>query len=185
MRYLCRPLNAGLVDVLAPYRIPFVGLKPGRHVYRMEVDPLFFASFPQSEIHSARGVAEIVLEKIGSTLDAVVVLDAVVTLPCDRCLADAELPIHFEDRVIAHTGAAVTDLDGEVLQLGPEVYELDLAQPIFEAAHFALPTRRVHAAEEDCDPDVAGYLAEGTGEEGDEDEGPDPRWSALNDLKSR
>ena len=185
MLYLCRPLKSGPVDVLAPFRIPVVGLKPGRHTFRMEVDPSFFASFPQSEITSACGVADVVLEKIGSMLDAVVVLEAVVTLPCDRCLADAELPIRFEDRILAHTGATVTDLDADVWQLGPEVYELDLVQPIFEAAHFALPTRRVHADEADCDPDVAGYLVDDPGPEDDEGGETDPRWSALNDLKSR
>ena len=50
------------MDHLAPFRIPFVGLKPGQHDFQMEVDSLFFESFPSSETDQISGEAEVTID---------------------------------------------------------------------------------------------------------------------------
>ena len=45
-----------------------MGLKPGNHEFRMDVDPEFFACFPESEIQSAQGILDVVLEYKESTI---------------------------------------------------------------------------------------------------------------------
>ena len=124
---------------------------------------------------------EVLFEQVGSQLNAQITLDGTIEVSCDRCLGLFDLPVHFEDRVIAKLGEE-TDLDGDVWILGSEVHELDLSQPIFEFAHLALPTRRIHSDEADCDPDMLDLL---DGPEGgsDDEEPMDPRWNALKELK--
>lgn len=169
------------MDHLAPYRIAFEGLKPGSHDFQMEVDRTFFGLFPHSEIEQANLSVDVHLEKLGNQLDCQVRLQGTIEVACDRCLGLFDLDIDFEDRVIAKLGEE-TDLDGDVWILGPEVHELDLSQPIFEFAHLALPTRRIHPDEADCDPDMLDRL-EGPEDGNDDEEPTDPRWNALKDLK--
>lgn len=147
----------------------------------MEVDRTFFALFPHTEIEQATLTVEVNLEKLGTQLDCQLHLSGPIQVACDRCLGAFDLEIDFRDRVIAKLGEE-TDLDGDVWILGSEVHELDLSQPIFEFAHLALPTRRIHSDEADCDPDMLDRL-EGPDDGNDDEEPTDPRWNALKDLK--
>jgi len=60
--------------------------------------------------------------------------------------------------------------------------------------HLHLPSRRLHASEDQCDPAMTAYLngsgtasddPDGSSDDGgtDENDGIDPRWNALKDLK--
>lgn len=181
------------MDHLALFRIPFVGLKPGLHDFQMEVDSLFFDSFPSSETNQITGLANVTLDKLGSKLDCVVAFTGEATLPCDRCLANVTLAISFEERLVVQLGET-TNTEDDIWTLGSECHELDISQPVFEWIHLHLPLRRLHESFEDCDPDVAEYLSgssekpsETSGSSGsggtDENDGIDPRWNALKDLK--
>lgn len=123
------------------------------------------------------------LDKVGTTLDCVVELTGFCELPCDRCLGPLEMPLSFNERLVVKLGE-VTDLESEVWTLGSEVHELDLSHAIFEWCHLALPNRRIHNSETDCDPDVTDRIgwSDATNDEAGDDD-IDPRWNALKDLK--
>lgn len=191
--YLCTPQNEEVVDHLAPFRIPFVGLKPGQHDFQMEVDSLFFESFPSSETDQINGLAEVTIDKLGSKMDCIVRFKGEAMLPCDRCLGDVEIPLSFHERLVVQLGEA-TNTEEEIWTLGPECHELDLSQPIFEWMLLHLPSRRLHASIDQCDPAMTAYLngegtnsadPDGSSDDGgtDENDGIDPRWNALKDLK--
>jgi uncharacterized metal-binding protein YceD (DUF177 family) len=159
----------------------------------MEVDSLFFDSFPASETDQITGQATVTLDKLGSKLDCIVSFEGTVVLPCDRCLADVTLNVEFQERLIVQLGET-TNTEEEIWSLGPECHELDISQPLFEWIHLYLPSRRLHGSLDECDTDVVAYLdgmaeapsdspgsSEGKGN--DEDDGIDPRWNALKDLK--
>lgn len=184
------------MDVLAPFRIAFEGLKPGVHNFEMKVDEVFFASFPLSELSIADAVCAVQLDKLGTTLDCVVSLSGTCELPCDRCLLPLEMPLAFEERLVVKLGE-VTDLESEVWTLGSDVHELDLSHAVFEWCHLALPNRRTHQTEADCDPEVIGRIRWSPDDDDDDDptdgspdnsteegnDNIDPRWNALKDLK--
>jgi uncharacterized protein len=176
------------VDHLAPFRIPFVGLKPGKHEFQMEVDATFFDSFPFSEITQASGLVEVTLDKLGSRLVCLVNFTGRCLTPCDRCLAETEVSLDFTERLIAQLGGQ-TDLESDIWTLGTEVHELNLAQPVFEWIHLCLPFRRVHESTDSCDPLMLKHLnasqrakQDKKGND-DDDDAVDPRWNALKDLK--
>lgn len=171
---------------MAPFRIPFVGLKPGKHEFQMEVDASFFDSFPFSEISKTEGKLSVVLDKLGNGMDCHVNFHGNCLIPCDRCLSDLNLALSFQERLVVQLGAQ-TDLDNDIWTLGPELHELNLSQPVFEWIHLSLPFRRVHPKQEECDPAMVNHLATSSGnnEKGTEDKSDaiDPRWNALKDLK--
>lgn len=182
------------MDYLAPFRIPFVGLKPGKHDFDMEVDSLFFASFPYSETDQITGFVQLELDKLGSRLDCVVRFQGQASVPCDRCLEDVSIPLSFRERLVIQLGE-ITNLEDEIWTLGSEVHEVDLSQPIFEWIFLHLPSRRLHDNMDECDPTVTHYLnrydesndADTNGSSApngkDDDDEIDPRWNALKDLK--
>lgn len=179
------------MDVCAPFRIAFEGLKPGKHEFQMAVDEEFFASFPLSELSVVEAQCHVELDKLGNTLDCVVSLVGTCELPCDRCLGPIQLPLEFRERQVVKLGE-VTDLESDVWTLGSDVHELDLSQAVFEWCHLALPTRRIHQSEADCDMDVIdriGWSDNPPDSDPDNDNDPrgdediDPRWNALKDLK--
>ncbi|MDO7741934.1 MAG: DUF177 domain-containing protein [Flavobacteriales bacterium] len=163
-----------------------MGLKPGKHEFQMEVDASFFDSFPFSEISKAEGMVNVILDKLGNGLDCHVNFQGLCQLPCDRCLSDLELPLTFQERLIVQLGGQ-TDLENDIWTLGPELHELNLAQPVFEWIHLCLPFRRVHPDLEACDPTMIDHLAQSSrkDEKGTDDgnDAIDPRWNALKDLK--
>ena len=76
------------MDLLADYRIPFVGLKPGKHEFQLRVDPEFFACFPHSDVDQVHGEVLVELDKLDTTMTLRMTLAATMTAPCDRCLED-------------------------------------------------------------------------------------------------
>ncbi|MBT6162092.1 DUF177 domain-containing protein [Flavobacteriales bacterium] len=179
---------------LAPYRIAFVGLKPGKHDFQMEVDKLFFESFPHAETDEIFGNLSVTLDKLGSRIYCVADFEGFAKLPCDRCLEPVNVTLTFSERLIVQLGE-LTDTDEEIWTLGPECHELDISQPVFEWLHLNLPSRRLHEEQDECDPEVMDFLVDGStrtstdlhgssGDSGkDEDSDIDPRWNALKDLK--
>jgi uncharacterized metal-binding protein YceD (DUF177 family) len=175
------------MDVLAPFRIAFEGLKPGKHDFEMRVDAEFFDSFPLSELSSVDAICCVELDKIGTTLDCVVKLSGHCDLPCDRCLGPIQLPLAFQERLVVKLGE-VTDFESDVWTLGSDVHELDLSQAVFEWCHLALPNRRIHAADAECDEEVTDHIGwqdenQSSGPSEGENDDIDPRWNALKDLK--
>ena len=152
----------------------------------MEVDASFFDSFPFSEISKAEGKLNVLLDKLGNGMDCHVNFQGHCTIPCDRCLADLELTLTFQERLVVQLGPQ-TDLESDIWTLGPELHELNLSQPVFEWIHLSLPFRRVHPDIQDCDPAMVNHLDKSSrdSEKGNDDKSDaiDPRWNALKDLK--
>ena len=168
------------MDLLADYRIPFVGLKPGKHEFQMRVDPEFFACFPHSDVDQVHGEVLVELDKLDTTMTLRLTLEAEMTAPCDRCLDDVTVPLTGSDRVSIRFGEE-TVYDDDLWILGSNEYQLNVADAIFELVHLAKPTRTIHENEDDCDLDMTEWHDDSP-EDGDDTKDIDPRWAALKGL---
>jgi len=168
------------MDLLADYRIPFVGLKPGMHDFQMRVDPAFFACFPPSDVDQVHGEVHVALDKLDTTMTLRLTLEATLTAPCDRCLDELDVPLHATDRISVRFGEE-TVLDDDLWILGTKEYALDLAHAIFQLVLLAKPTRLIHENESDCDLDMTEWQDDSP-EDGDDMQDIDPRWAALKGL---
>ena len=168
------------MDLMADYRIPFVGLKPGKHEFQMRVDPEFFACFPHSDVDQVHGEVLLELDKLDTTMTLRLDLDAQLTAPCDRCLDDVNIPLTSSDRISIRFGDD-TMLEDDLWILGTKEYELDVAHAIFQLVHLAKPSRVIHELEADCDLSMTEWQDDSAadGEDGDD---IDPRWAALKRL---
>ncbi len=125
--------------------------------------------------------ADLTVAQATTGLDLRLSFDARLHGPCMRCLADAVVDVHVDAREY-HADAA-----GDAAELRSEYVaddQLELSSWARDAIALALPDQILHA------PDCAG-LCPVCGKDLNvephthDDETPDPRWSALEELRDR
>ena len=112
-----------------------MGLKPGNHEFQIDVDPEFFACFPESQIQSAKGIVDIVLEYSVTTMTLRLSLDLTWKVPCGRCLEELTFPLNHDDKIAIRYGEK-TEYSDSLWILGKNEFELDLSQNEFDDIGF-------------------------------------------------
>lgn len=102
-----------------------------------------------------------------------------VSVPCDRCLEVFKLPIEMSQEFLVKTGSKDDEMSDteNVMVVAPDATELCLTPTIYEMILLALPLKKVHPNEKDCNADVVSYLKHET--EAKKEEKTDPRWDSL------
>lgn len=171
------------MDTLTDFIIPIVGLKLGDHSYQFEVDGAFFKEFDNTELEEGKLQIDLTLTKRSNLMELTFKVNGIVESLCDRCGDHLNLPLeHEEMRIIKFSQEDFNNTD-DVVVLGNDDHEINVAHMVYETIALALPSRRFHDEEMNgqvCDEDVLKRLEEH--QEQDEKEGVDNRWSALKDL---
>ncbi len=145
------------MDAHKRYDIHFKGLGAGEHRFSFGVDDEFFAAFEGSEVKKGNATADVVLHKSGSLMTLDFTIKGTVTVECDRCLGDCELPVDFREtlsvRFSDKIAAEQSEFDGEVMWINTGESTLNVAQYIYESIVLSLPYQRVHP-DGKCDPEM-------------------------------
>ena len=164
--------------------VPLNGLAQGRTEFRRRVGKEFFERFENSDILDAGLDADVVVEKSGRFIGVDCVIKGTVTVICDRCLEDLELPVDtgFALSVkFGQTGSeGETEGDREVIVLPFGDSDLDLSQTVYDYICLSLPVQRVHE-EGGCDPRTIGYLSSEDESENQQKDSTTP-FAGLGDL---
>ena len=153
------------VDMNSEFIIPLNGLTTGQHEFDWKVGKEFFESFENSEILDAELVASVVVEKSGRYLGVDCEVDGSVTVACDRCLEDLEMPV-FADILLSVKYGDEESSEGhqegerEIVFVPEGEAELDLSQIIYDYVCLSLPMQR-HHEEGGCNPEAMKHLAGG------------------------
>jgi uncharacterized protein len=175
--FALRFLKLNSVKAFKEYRIPYLGLKLGKHQYQFTLTEEFFDKFEFSEVHKCQLEASVELEKQSTMLVFTIGLAGTVETTCDRCGDDLTLPVSTEHRLIVQFGEETVEVDDEVLVLSAAEHEVDLSQYLYEYAHLALPARHVHANPADCNQESLRAL-----EKYKVDTTANTQWAALKNL---
>jgi uncharacterized metal-binding protein YceD (DUF177 family) len=166
------------------YVIPFKGLKIGKHEFVYEIDDHFFEGHPESEIQKGRVKVEILMEKRSTMLEFRFLLNGEVTVTCDRCLDEFEMPVEFESVLFVKFGEEPEEQSDEIIVLSHNDFELDVEPYIYEFIHLSLPVKRVHPDDASglstCNKEMLKKLNEYIVRENESD--IDPRWNDLKNL---
>jgi len=128
---------------LQPFVISVGGLKPGTSRYEWLAGDEFFKSFENSEVLYADLQVCAELSYSGYTATLKCSVNGSVTVVCDRCLEDLELPVETEFEL----GADEIDLSNDI----------DLRQDIYDYVCTSLPMQKVHP-DGDCNSETIKYL---------------------------
>ena len=162
---------------LKEYRIPYLGLKAGSHQYEFHLTDEFFEEFEFSEIQGADLQVAVDLEKQSTMIVIQTRLSGGVQSECDHCGDPLPLSIRTEQQLVVKFGNETSEQDDDILILGPNEHEIDMAQYFYEYAHLALPARKAHADEADCNQQVLQQLAKYK-----VDQTANTQWAALKNL---
>jgi len=163
--------------------IPFSGLKVGNHPYTFEIEDKFFEHFEYSEIKKGNIHVDCMLDKQVRMMVLFFDLTGRITVPCDRCGEEFDLPVEGSQKLIVKFGLDHKEEAEDILVITEKEHELDISQFLYEYVHLLLPIKKTHGTDENgkslCDPEVTRYIIE------TEDQPVDPRWEVLRKLKDQ
>lgn len=165
---------------LKDFQIAFSGLKLGRHQFDFQIEDTFFQLFDYAELGSGQINAIVLLEKKSNMLELEFQIKGAVTLACDTCTDSYTQSIEGNFRqIVKFSDVAEPEETDEIIILPTNEHTLEVAHQLYEFIHLSLPSRRAHADEADCNPEILEKLEELAYQE---PEATDPRWSALQKL---
>ena len=145
--------------------IPLNGLASGENRFSWHAGKEFFEAFENAEILDADIVASVIVEKSGRYLGVDCAVDGSVTVACDRCLEDLEMPVEADILLSVKYGNEESSEDHqegerEIVFVPDGEAELDLSQIIYDYVCLSLPMQR-HHEDGDCNPEALKHLAGG------------------------
>jgi uncharacterized metal-binding protein YceD (DUF177 family) len=169
------------------YTLEFSGLKLGIHNFSYEIDEQLFQDRENHEILKAKAKADVLMDKRETFMELTVTITGDVTVICDRCGDETEIPISTEEKLWIKLNQEDFENADEVIVVGDNDYKVDLSQQLYEFAYLSIPVSRTHPLGENeeltCDPEKIKeleLLLQGDSEI--QEEQIDERWSALKDL---
>jgi uncharacterized protein len=171
------------MNYMKHFIIPFSGLKAGNHPFTFEIEDEFFEHFEYSEIKKGKVNVACMLDKQARMMVLYFDLSGKLTVPCDRCGEEFDLPVEGSQKLIVKFGADHQEESEDILVITEKEHELDVSQFLYEYVVLMLPIKKVHGTDEHgnslCDPEVTRYIKEV------EDHPADPRWEVLRKLKDQ
>jgi len=167
------------------YKIPFRGLKEGKHQYEYHIDDRFFDSFSENELKGGDLQVEIELIKRSTGIESTFEISGQVKVACDRCLEDYDCPVSYAGKLFFEFGTESKEISDELIMIAPGEDYLEMDKFIYEFISLSLPFQKFHPNDEKgnslCNPDMLAKLNNMTVNNND-DEIDDPRWDKLRDL---
>ncbi len=177
---------------LQQYRIPFTGLKIGKHQFDFDIDEAFFKEFEYSLVQNGKLQVSLELDKQETMMLLNFQIKGEIFQGCDLCLSDYPTPLDIEANEIVKfsNDELLEDDTEEIILISRNEHELDVSGLIYEYIMLAVPLFKRCDDEgntEWCDQEMIEKLkslsAPETTEE--EQEMADPRWEALKNIKNK
>jgi len=174
------------------FNIPFKNAKLGLHEYQFQVDDQFFKDYESKAIEKGNFDIKVLLDRKENMLDLEFQISGTIDGPCDRCLAELKIPMKAEERVVVKFDDFGKEDTDEVIYIGTEETNLNVADLIYEFVSLSLPISNTIDCESNdykyCDQKVLDYFdeLEEQAEQVEEEEKKEAQskiWDALKDIK--
>ncbi len=168
------------------YAIRISGLGEGDHDFSFGLDRKFFESFEHPEIEDGNVEVKVTLEKKPGVFSLHFTLSGEVEVVCDRCLERFMTEISTTQSIFIKMGDTPGEIEDDVLMIGRDDHEIEIAQYLFEFIILAIPYQKIHPNDASgnsiCDPEMLKQLDAHRFRETDQKEKNDPRWDALKGI---
>ena len=171
------------MNALSQYSIPIQGLKIGIHHFKFTIDGAFFRNFEDSPVEEGEIQFDLRFDKRPDMFILDFELAGYVKAECDRCTAMIDLPLKDARELIVKYGETEDGEEDEVVFIGREASEFNVAKYLYEFSVLALPITNTYDCASDpnppCNFEVLKYLSNDT-----DAQKPDNVWDALRDFNS-
>ena len=158
--------------------IQFSGLALGKHDFDFEIKDAFFNEFEFVDIESGNINLNMTMEKSERMLILDFNFEGNVTVTCDRCGDNFEMPIDGTQKIVVKFGEQFEEQYDDVFVIPVSEHSIDIFQMAYEMISLSLPIRKVHPDDKNgnttCDIEVLKRIEELT-----PNEDADPRWNKL------
>lgn len=168
------------------YRIPFAGLKQGKHKFEFDLDKTFFESFDYNEFNDVTLKLGVVLNRMSTVLEFEMTATGLVNVNCDLTNEPYDQPLEADLELLVKFGQEYNDDDDEILIIPHGEHQVNIAQYVYEMIVLAVPSKLIHPGVTDgtLDSKALEKLEELQPKENEQKnkDNIDPRWDALKNL---
>lgn len=187
---------------LSAYNLPLKSLPHGAHHFDFHLGKTFFENMESADVRDADLEVSLDVDFRNDVYDLTFVVAGTVTVACDRCLDDLELPVDARYHVVVKYGDAFRDDSDEFIEIPESESNLNVAYMIFDTVSLAIPIKHVHPLGKcnramssllkkhrahdpaDDDADLEDELLDEIDADDASTQASDPRWDALKGLKA-
>lgn len=171
---------------LEEFKIPFKGLKLGKHQFEYELDNRFFEHFEYEEFNSADLKVDLLFEKKSTMMELTFSTTGTVNVNCDLTNEAYDQPIEGKLFLVIKFGEEFNNEDEDLLILPHGEYEVYVQQYIYELVVLSVPQKKVHPGVEDgtLKSEILDKLEELSlkNQKKKKEDDTDPRWDKLKNL---
>ncbi len=168
------------------YKIPFAGLKQGKHQFNFDIDNTFFVSFDYNDFNNADLKLSVVLNRMTTMLEIEMKASGSINVNCDLTNEVYDQQIEAELELLVKFGQEFNDEDDEILIIPHGEHKVDIAQYVYEMIVLAVPSKLIHPGVLDgtLNSEALRRLDELQPREQEQKnkDKTDPRWDALKNL---
>lgn len=129
------------------YIIPFTLLKNGEHSYLFSIEKELFFENNYEEIHDCQLKAHITFTKNSSILTVSFHVYGTINVTCDRCGDDFDMALDMDKKLLVKIDSIVHSEEDDMISLGKDEVDFDIAPYIYQYIVLSLPMQRVHPAD--------------------------------------
>ena len=189
-RFLQHDLILGTLKI---YQIDLKSLSPAiTYTFDYKLGDEFFESIDGPEVRHGIINVSLSVVRLSSVFELEFRIEGKVTVICDRCLDDMEIPIETINRLIVTFGEAYVETSDEQIIVSEDEGFIDVAWYIYEFTALSIPVKHIHESG-GCNEIMTSKLKELCVDEVNEEEEDvsdategqrpiDPRWNALRNL---
>lgn len=161
------------------YKIPFLGLKEGKHSFEFTTNTEFFEQYEYDFVENIELKSIVELQKMSTMMILDFFLEASYTTQCDQCGEDFQSSCESENKLYVKFGEGESK-DENIVLLPQSEYEIEIGDLLFEFFVTSIPSKHEHA-EGECNEEVLAKLE--TLKVRDTEEETNPIWDKLKELK--
>ncbi len=162
------------------YKIPFKGLKIGKHEFEYIIKKKFFTSYTYDDFLDSNVRVHIDFEKQNTIFELYFTAQGTIIVNCDVSGEEFSQPIEGKLKLIVEFGEKFNNENEQILIIPHNDYELDIAQYIYEMIVLSVPIKRIHPGV--IDGTLESKAMNKLKELNKQEEKIDPRWEKLKGL---
>ena len=170
---------------LEQFNVDLKALSQGDNILSFVLDDAFFEAIEAPTVRRGRLQTTLTIHRTEDYFDLDFHTEGLVTVACDRCLDDMDLPISADNHLVAKFGTAYSE-DDDLVTVAENEGMLDVSWFIYQFVELSIPLRHVHAPGK-CNPAMMKALEEhSAARSGVEsvESSVDSRWAVLEKLKN-
>ena len=177
------------MNAFKEYLLYYRNLTKGKHNFKYIITDKFFALFPHSRVKSGNINIDVTVIVEQTCLVLTFFINGTVSIQCDVCLEDMDLPINEQKDLLVEFGTRnsdISDVDNTII-IDYSENQIQLAQHIYEYIHLSIPIKVVHPTDKNgesmCNKEMLSTLKKYQIQQSNK-EIIDPRWEKLKTINN-